>query len=94
MKVKNVIEQVEHVFGRQTEGYVIRLINDALSDISIKKQHYKKDFKTDLVQDQRWYDLPDDLIDITRVEVLGTDSRYVSVPKLADPHKLLREDEY
>ena len=27
-----------------------------------------------------------------RVEIKGTDDRYVMIPKLADPHKLLRED--
>ena len=122
MKIKNIIEQVEHVFGRQAEGYVMRLINDGLADMSIKKQHYKKDFKVDLVENQRWYDLPDELIDITRVEILtsgnpascsnssyttqascesagetwttASGQRYVLIPKLADPHKLLREDEY
>ena len=30
MKVKNVIEQVEHVAGRQSENYTIQMINDAL----------------------------------------------------------------
>ena len=34
MKVKKVIEQIEHIFGRQPEGYMIQLINDALLDIS------------------------------------------------------------
>ena len=94
MKVKNIIEQVEHVFGRQPEGYVIRLINDALLDIAVEKQHYRKESKTDLVEDQRWYDLEDEVVDIIRVEVLGTDDRYVMIPKLTDPHRLLREDEY
>ena len=27
-----------------------------------------------------------------KVEVLDTNSRYVRIPKLADPHRLLRED--
>ena len=34
----------------------------------------------------------DQVIDITKVEILDTNSRYVMIPKLADPHKLLRED--
>ena len=32
------------------------------------------------------------MIDITKVEILDTNSRYVMIPKLTDPHKLLRED--
>ena len=30
MKVTRVIEQIEHIFGRQSEGYMLQLINDVL----------------------------------------------------------------
>jgi len=92
LTVKNVIEQVEQLFGRQSETYVMRLINDALLDISDKKQHYKVSAKQDLVGYDRWYSLTDDMIDITKVEILDTNSRYVMIPKLTDPHRLLRGD--
>ena len=36
--------------------------------------------------------MDDDVIDIKRVEVLDTNDRYVMIPKLADSHRLLRED--
>ena len=39
MKIKKVIEQIDHIFGRQTEGYMLQLINDALLDIGSTKQH-------------------------------------------------------
>ena len=39
MTVKKVIEQVEHLFGRQSEQYMFQLINDALLDIGSTKQH-------------------------------------------------------
>ena len=39
MKVKRVIEQIEHIFGRQPETYMIQMINDALIDIGSTKQH-------------------------------------------------------
>ena len=32
--VQNVKDEVEHVLGRQPENYLLRLINDALLDIS------------------------------------------------------------
>ena len=32
------------------------------------------------------------MIDILRVEVLDSNGRYVMVPKLADPHKILKAD--
>ena len=72
MKVKKVIEQIEHIFGRQPEGYMMQLINDALLDIGSTKQHLLEDVKMDLVEDKRWYELEDNMIDITRVEIYST----------------------
>ncbi len=92
MTADDVIQQIEKVFGRQPQGYMIRLINDALIDMSSKKQDYTVSAKTNLEQYKRWYALDDQVIDIVKVEVLDTNNRYVMIPKLADPHKLLRED--
>ena len=94
MKVKDVISQLEMTMGRQPEGYIMRLLNDGLLDIAAERQHKVDDEKTDLVQDKRWYEIDDKMIDIMRVEILDTNSRYVMIPKLADAHKLLKEDEY
>jgi hypothetical protein len=92
LTVKDVVLQIEHVFGRQPEKYMLRLVNDALLDISSKKQHYTVSAKQDLVPKQRWYTLSDNVIDIIRVEIKDTNNRYIMIPKLADSHRLLRED--
>ena len=92
MTVRDVISQMEKMFGRQSEVYMYRLINDALLDMSSRKQHYTVSATTDLKYKQRWYGLSDQVIDITKVEVKDTNSRYVMIPKLADPHRLLRDD--
>ena len=94
MKVKDIISQIELTMGKQPEGYLMRLINDGLLDIAAERQHKIDDEKMDLVEDKRWYELEDKIIDITRVEILDTNSRYTMIPKLADAHKLLKEDEY
>jgi hypothetical protein len=94
MTAKKIIEQIEHLFGRQSEGYMIQLINDALVDIGSTKKHLVEDAKMDLVEDKRWYELEDEMIDITRVEIKDTNGRYVMIPKLADSHKLLKGDNY
>ena len=60
----NVIEQIEHLFGRQPEKYIIRLINEALLDIASEKQHYTVSARRDLIGHDRWYGLTDDVIDI------------------------------
>ena len=94
MTVKNLIQQVEYLMGRQPEQYMMQLINDALMDMSSKVQHYSTQKKEHLNEKQRWYDLDDSVIDVFRVEILDTDDRYVMIPRLADAHKLLKEDEY
>ena len=92
MNVKNLIQQVEYLMGRQPEQYMMKLINDALMDMSSKVQHYSTQKKQNLNEKQRWYPLDDSVIDIFRVEILDTNSRYVMIPMLADPHKLLKDD--
>ena len=92
MTVQKIIEQAEKMFGSQPEQYMFQLINDALNEIAAEKQHNTQEKIVDLKVKQRWYTLDDDVIDITRVEVKDTDGRYVMIPKLADPHKLLKGD--
>ena len=92
MTVKNIISQIEKVFGRQSEGYMYQLINDGLLDIANRKQHYTVSKTTDLEKKKRWYELSADVLSIERVEILDTNDRYVMIPKLTDPHKLLRAD--
>ena len=92
MTAKNIIEQIEKMFGRQSEQYMFQLINDALDDIASNKRNYTVAATTDLEIKKRWYELSDNVIDVVKVEILDTNNRYVAIPKLADPHRLLRED--
>ena len=92
LTVADVITQIDESVGAKSDDYMIRLVNDALLDISEKKQHYTKEATTDLKKKQRWYTLSDNIIDILRVEIKDTNNRYVMIPKLTDPHKLLRAD--
>ena len=92
MTAKNILEQIEKIFGRQSEQYMFLLINDALDDIASNKKNYTTSKVTDLKKHQRWYQLDDDVIDIKRVEIKDTNDRYVMIPKLADSHRILRED--
>ena len=92
MTVKQIISQVERMFGRQPEKYIIQLVNDALDDIAVEKKNYMISALTNLEQYKRWYELDDQVIDVIKVEILDTNDRYVRIPKLVDPHKLLRAD--
>jgi hypothetical protein len=92
MTVKNIISQLEKTFGRNSEKYLIQIINDGLIDIANKKQGYIVSAITDLEKKKRWYDLPASVLSIERVEILDTNDRYIMIPKLSDPHKILRAD--
>ena len=92
MTAKNIIEQIEKLFGRQQEQYMFQLINDALDDIASHKRNFTEQKSINLEQYRRWYTLTDTVIEIDRVEIKDTNDRYVMIPKLADPHKILRED--
>ena len=92
MTAKNIIEQIEKLFGRQQEQYMFQLINDALDDIASSKRNYTVSSTTNLEGYKRWYELEDNVIDITKVEIKDTNDRYVMIPKLVDSHRLLRED--
>ena len=94
MTVKKVIGQVEVLFGRQPEQYMFQLINEALLDIGSTKQHLLEEKTMHLIEDKRWYDLEDNMFDITRVEIKETNDRYVVIPKLADSHRLLKGDDF
>ncbi len=92
MTVQKIIEQAEKMFGSQPEQYMFQLINDALNEIAAEKQHRIVSKTTNLIGFDRWYTLTDDVIDIKRVEIKDTNDRYIMIPKLADPHLLLRGD--
>ena len=92
MTPQDIINQIENTLGRQPAAYMIRLMNDGLIEMASKKQDYLVSATTNLEQYKRWYELDDQVIDITKVEILDSNDRYVRIPKLADPHLLLRDD--
>ena len=83
---------MEKLFGRNSEAYLIQVINEGLIDIANKKQGYTVSAVTDLEKKKRWYTLPPTVLSIERVEILDTNDRYIMIPKLSDPHKILRAD--
>ena len=92
MTFKKVFLQLENIFGRNPEKYLIQVINEGLIDIANKKQGYTVSATTDLEYKKRWYTLHPTVLSIERVEILDTNDRYIMIPKLADPHKILRSD--
>ena len=69
MEVKEVISQIESLFGRNPNRYLMQLINDGLMDIASKRLINEDTAVTDLLEGQRYYDLPPGLLKIVGVEV-------------------------
>ncbi len=89
MTVKELISQIEYLYGRQPHMLLKRYINDALLDMSAEIQHYKATVTEDLEKDKRWYDIADSMIDIDRVEILNSDDKYEVIPILSDGDEIL-----
>ena len=69
MNVKDIVSQVEGLFGRMPNKYVMQLINDGLMDIASKRLVNEDTAVTDIIAGQRYYDLPPGLLKIVGVEV-------------------------
>ena len=92
MTVKELISEIEHLYGRQPHMYLKRLINDALLDMSGKIQHYNAIATQTLKQNQRWYPLSDNELELNVVGVLNSDSNYELVPMLDNYDELKEGD--
>ena len=73
-KFGHIVSEIENIFGRQPTAYLSKLANDALLEIGAKRQKKSYHLKLGLTKDKRWYDLPPELIDIIKVEILSTPS--------------------
>tara|TARA_R100000234_G_scaffold87175_1_gene55793 strand:+ start:1149 stop:1565 length:417 start_codon:yes stop_codon:yes gene_type:complete len=73
-KFGHIVSEIENIFGRQSVSYLSKLVNDALLEIGAKRQKKVYSKKFTLSKDKRWYSLPAELIDITKIEILSTPS--------------------
>ena len=92
MTVKELINQVEYLYGKQPHMYLKRLINDGLLDMSGEIQSYKAHLKENLIKDQRWYGMSDVIIDVDRIEILNEDSKYEVIPYISNHDEILEGD--
>jgi len=93
MTVKELIDQIEYLYGKQPHVYMKRLINDALLDMSGEIQSYKASFKENLISGQKTYSLSDAIIDVERVEILNSDNKYEVIPYLSDYDQIREGDD-
>lgn len=69
MEVKDIISQVENIFGRKPNKYLMQIINDGLMDIASKRLTNEDTAVTDLIKDLRYYEMPPGLLKVVSVEI-------------------------
>ena len=91
MTVRELISEIEHLYGRQPHMYLKRLINDALLDMSDKVKHYRAEGIYELKQNKKWYHVSDSVLQVEQVRIKNSDGNYELVPHL-DDYETLKED--
>tara|TARA_R100001082_G_scaffold107926_1_gene82458 strand:- start:1353 stop:1634 length:282 start_codon:yes stop_codon:yes gene_type:complete len=80
MKVQEIMERV----GVTQTGRAIAYIKDALEEINMLAETHITTARIDIVKDQRFYDLPKDMIkmlDVRCKNQLNSDDEYRSLPR-------------
>ena len=80
MKVKELMERV----GMAETGRALAYIKDGLDEMNMIAETHIRSDRIDIVEDQRYYDLPIDLIKITDIRVkkhANSRDEYRSIPR-------------
>ena len=87
MKAIDIIRVVERQFGRQSHSYIMQLINEALLDVANKRKDNEETAVTSLMEGQRYYPLPKNLIKIETVSIKRQDddgtTRFLEIPEIS-----------
>ena len=85
MTQKNLIELVKQHHPQLSDKQVRLFLNQAMRDFCRKTEVARSAFQFDTTADQRYYDLPNDIISVERVHVEGNMiPRLVSKPEKQD----------
>mgnify|MGYP003149315182 CR=1 FL=1 len=90
MKVQELMERV----GTNETGKAIAYIKDGLEEMNIQSETHVTTQRVDIIVDQRYYDIPHDVIKIIDIRCKhhdNNDSKYRSIPRSI--HKPPTEDE-
>lgn len=86
MKVQELMERV----GTEQTGRAIAYIKDGLEEMNMSNETQITTSRVDIKKDQRYYDLPDDMVKITDIRCLNhlnSKNEYRSIPRhLFEPY--------
>ena len=80
MKVSEIMERA----GIKSTGRAVAYIKDALEEINLLSETHIKTLRRDITKDQRFYELPMDVIKITDIRCknhLNSKDEYRSIPR-------------
>tara|TARA_Y100000310_G_C20381523_1_gene668357 strand:- start:110 stop:391 length:282 start_codon:yes stop_codon:yes gene_type:complete len=80
MKVQELMERV----GTNETGKAIAYIKDGLEEMNIQSETHVTTQRVDIIVDQRYYDIPHDVIKIIDIRCKhhdNNDSKYRSIPR-------------
>tara|TARA_Y100000310_G_scaffold316469_1_gene368229 strand:+ start:1257 stop:1550 length:294 start_codon:yes stop_codon:yes gene_type:complete len=87
MQVIDIIRVIEKQFGRQSHQYLMDIINECLLDIANKRKDNEETAVTSLLEGQRYYPLPKNLIKIETVSIKKQDDdgvdRFLEIPEIS-----------
>ena len=87
MKAIDIIKVIERQFGRQSHSYIMQLINDGLIDIANKRKDNEETAVTSLMEGERYYPLPKNLLKIESVSIKRQDddgtTRFLTIDEIS-----------
>jgi len=87
MTVKEFMERV----NSQETGRVIAYIKDGLEDLNIKTETHINTTRIDINEDQRFYNIPEDMVRLLDIRVLNhnnSNDAYRTIPRLRNEPKV------
>ena len=89
MKVKQLMERV----GIVETGRALAYIKDGMEELNILFETHTTEVKSDITQDQRFYDFPNDMVKVVDIRVKNhqnSNGEYRSIPRMI--HKPIIKD--
>lgn len=89
-----ILQEIQQVFPETGEGYVRRILDNIINEISIERNLKKKETPISSVDGQMLYDLSTlGPAKVFRVDFMNNDGDYVLIPRLLDGEFIRKWDQ-
>ena len=85
MTLKELLEILREEHPDIGMNHMIKLLNRASDDFSTRTKVLQASFTASLVKDQRYYDLSDDIMEVTRIDINDEEApQLIGMPNIRD----------